>query len=303
VELAHRIGVDKSVVRRWVSGETRPSDVNLSSLTEIATQQIPAFNRNHWREPPEKMSAVLGLESGSVPEVGGLHTLLPLFATRTQNGLSYGLERYGGLWATIFTVAGPNGAYTLFCSGVLISQTGNQLWAQVSDGKNGIRSIAGPAFVADDMLWLMMEEHSSRNDLCITLAYGAVGRALILDGLYLIRSFVSGSPVCGRGTFFRLADLPADPDEAGALFHAISDRAGELSRSNLSEMLSDGLAGSLLKGSSDLSMRHPFVMALDQASNLATLAIAADMPPSGTMTRRQMVDEIRQLFATELGIA
>jgi transcriptional regulator with XRE-family HTH domain len=302
VELAHRIGVDKSVVRRWVSGETRPSDVNLSGLTDIAAEEIPGFTRDHWGNTVDELTAFMGgaLAPGHRPPPG-LGGLLPKFALRAQAGQAQGLERYGGLWVVIFTVGDPAGGQTLFASGVLISEKNGTLWAEVSDGRSGIRSLAGPAFVADDMLWLMLEEQSSRNDLCVTLAHGSVGKALVFDGLYMLRSFVLGHPVSGRGTFFRLADLPAQSDRAKALFQAISDRAGELSRGRLIEVLPDGLADELLGAS--VGQRHPFILPLAREASLATLAIAADMLPAGRTTRRELVDAMKALFAVDLATA
>ncbi|WP_289295524.1 helix-turn-helix domain-containing protein [uncultured Reyranella sp.] len=47
-KLAQTIGIDKSVVSRWVSGATVPSDHNLSLLTEAIARSRPDLGRADW---------------------------------------------------------------------------------------------------------------------------------------------------------------------------------------------------------------------------------------------------------------
>lgn len=46
--LAHTIGIDKSVVSRWVSGANEPTDHNLSLLTTAVARHKPDFARLDW---------------------------------------------------------------------------------------------------------------------------------------------------------------------------------------------------------------------------------------------------------------
>jgi TolB-like protein len=62
--LSKLVGVDKSVVSRWVSGATRPSDVNLEALTQSLQAHVPALRLTDWSRPmPDFVRAV----GGSLP--------------------------------------------------------------------------------------------------------------------------------------------------------------------------------------------------------------------------------------------
>ena len=49
--LAADLGVDKSVVGRWLSGSVSPSTYNLSRLTQYLAIQLPGFTLHDWERP------------------------------------------------------------------------------------------------------------------------------------------------------------------------------------------------------------------------------------------------------------
>lgn len=49
--LAREIGVDKSVVSRWVSGSTRPSGASLDLLTAKLAGRVAGLQRSDWEQP------------------------------------------------------------------------------------------------------------------------------------------------------------------------------------------------------------------------------------------------------------
>jgi transcriptional regulator with XRE-family HTH domain len=59
--LAQAVGVDKSVVSRWVSGGQAPTDHNLTLLTEAVGNYRPGFARADWDRAPRAFAAHLGL--------------------------------------------------------------------------------------------------------------------------------------------------------------------------------------------------------------------------------------------------
>jgi hypothetical protein len=301
VELAHRIGVDKSVVRRWVLGDTRPSDINLSMLTELASARIQGFTRDCWHDSPAQMAVVLGLAQPAQPVSNGVEAIFPHFGIKAREGVMHGLGRYGGLWVMICVVAGPDGSHALFCSGGMITEKAGQLWLYSSDGSSGMRTGSGPAFVSEDKLWMLLDEQSGRNDLCAILLHGSAGqKAAILDGLYMVRSFMSGVPVAGRIRFFRLADMPDDPQMAEKMYQAICDRAGELSQNDLASKLPRDVSALLLGEQETQKSRRPNVIPVELADSLATLAMAADVLADGQLKRRQLLEAVRLLFSDAL---
>ena len=298
VELAHRVGVDKSVVRRWVLGDTRPSDINLSMLTELASARISGFTRDYWFKNPEELTAMLGRESQAPAGPAAIDAMFPHFGPKLRESLAPGLQRYGGLWVMVCVVAGPDGSHALFCSGGMIAENAGQLWLYSSDGTSGMRTGNGPAFVSEDKLWILLDEQGGRNDLCAILLNGSAGQeAAILDGLYMVRSFMSGTPVAGRIRFFRLADLPADRQTAERLYRAICDRSGELSRNDLVGSLPPEIAALLLGENVSSRPRKPNVMPVDLSDSLATLTMAADVLADGQLKRRHLLDAVKAYFS------
>jgi transcriptional regulator with XRE-family HTH domain len=60
-QLAADLGVDKSVVSRWLSGATVPTDHNLARLTARVARDVPGFTMLDWEQPPEALRLRLGL--------------------------------------------------------------------------------------------------------------------------------------------------------------------------------------------------------------------------------------------------
>jgi len=70
-QLAQAVGVDKSVVSRWASGNTEPTAYNLARISEVLAKERPGFNMTLWDKPRSEFEAFLGIESGAptaVPE-------------------------------------------------------------------------------------------------------------------------------------------------------------------------------------------------------------------------------------------
>lgn len=63
--LAADMGVDKSVVSRWLSGVNVPTDHNLATLTKIVGTRIPGFSMHEWDVDVASLAARVG--SGGRP--------------------------------------------------------------------------------------------------------------------------------------------------------------------------------------------------------------------------------------------
>jgi transcriptional regulator with XRE-family HTH domain len=298
--LAQEAGVDKSLVGRWVSGHFIPSEFNLEKITSVIAKRLDGFSMLDWdRAEDSFIERVGGTEIFAAAEGSALSSLLPFFAKRASQGTAQGLDRYGGLWVQFYAPMAPAPLRPLFCGGVMISDRDNQLWYAVSDGSRGVWTGAGPAFTVEGKMWVLIEEHRGRSDLCAICFHGTTGHAAILDGLALARAANAGGvPVSGRFTLVRLADLPADPEEAQNRFSAICAKAGDLSLNNLAGQLPDWITDLLLGEASNWGERHQaFVLAVQEADNLTTNSMDIDMFPAGRGTRRALVDTVQALFA------
>ncbi len=60
--LAADLGVDKSIVGRWVSGAVQPSAHNLSLLTALVATRVPGFTALDWDRDMESLAGLLGAD-------------------------------------------------------------------------------------------------------------------------------------------------------------------------------------------------------------------------------------------------
>lgn len=60
-QLAAALGVDKSVISRWVSGQMAPGGNNLARVSALFARQKPGFNVTHWTSSMADFENALGL--------------------------------------------------------------------------------------------------------------------------------------------------------------------------------------------------------------------------------------------------
>jgi hypothetical protein len=65
--LAAILGVDKSVVSRWLSGANSPSNHNLSGLTTLVAARAPGFTMLDWEGDIAHVATRMGLDAASDP--------------------------------------------------------------------------------------------------------------------------------------------------------------------------------------------------------------------------------------------
>ena len=64
-QLAAAIGVDKSLVSRWASGQVIPTGYNLARISEALAKAKPGFNMTYWERPRAEFDAFFGAGSAS----------------------------------------------------------------------------------------------------------------------------------------------------------------------------------------------------------------------------------------------
>lgn len=62
-QLAAAVGVDKSLVSRWLSGEVVPTAYNRARISDSLSRIKPGFNATLWQCPQDELRAFLGLPS------------------------------------------------------------------------------------------------------------------------------------------------------------------------------------------------------------------------------------------------
>src|SRR5215831_3336471 len=79
VGLAHDIGVDKTVVGRWLSGVNEPTGHNLTLLTEIVRKRTPGFTLGRWRGSLADVAEAVGAAPPAAP-AGSAAAAMPMVA-------------------------------------------------------------------------------------------------------------------------------------------------------------------------------------------------------------------------------
>ena len=70
-QLAHDLGVHKSLVARWVAGEVTPTEHNLSRLTLLIRQSRPEFSLSDWRNDLTAFAEAMGVKRREVERLSG----------------------------------------------------------------------------------------------------------------------------------------------------------------------------------------------------------------------------------------
>lgn len=92
--LAADLGIDKSVVGRWVTGAVKPSAHNLSLITALVARRLPGFTSLDWERSLPALATLLGADPtatpGLTPAPGLQFALLnQALATTTLRGGAY----------------------------------------------------------------------------------------------------------------------------------------------------------------------------------------------------------------------
>ena len=79
--LAADMGVDKSIVGRWVTGAVVPSEHNLMLLTAQFARRAPGFTSLSWERTLAELAELVGVDHAAAP------TVLPIPANRENRNI------------------------------------------------------------------------------------------------------------------------------------------------------------------------------------------------------------------------
>lgn len=168
VALAQELSVDKSVVRRWLSGATRPTEHNLTRLVELLRRVEPNARISDWLAPgaaPAKDEA-----AAQRLTLSGLRS--PTTAAVARN--------YEGLWCGFMHLSERDLVRPLMC---VLRIEGGELCAQVTDGSN---LAEGVTVAASTWLQMLFEVSMIQDRLWMVTMHGVAGPAsTVMTGLLL----------------------------------------------------------------------------------------------------------------------
>ena len=214
--LAAAVGVDKSVVSRWLNGRVHPSGHNLTVITDVVRREWPDFSLLTWDLPLEEIARVIGAPAPVRSDAGAAAAApavpvagLPL---RTLDVSRAVVPREGWVYPGLylgFRQAFANTGLTI-AKGLMIRQDDDRLLAQAADGWFNYR---GEAVLLRGQLFVILEE-AERLDEIVTLVLNGVSApiARVLDGLMLgVAGDRTGTPSATPIVFQRVHDTSGDP--------------------------------------------------------------------------------------------
>ncbi|OYU15116.1 MAG: hypothetical protein CFE37_07840 [Alphaproteobacteria bacterium PA4] len=239
--LAADIGVDKSLVSRWLSGAVHPSSHNLERITRLVAAQRPGFSMLDWEVEAAQFAARLGLAGPAAvttaapvpaparPEgVAATDTLaewLPLSSVQSHREMLRDGNRYPGLYVQInhrFANTGKNMAGI-----VPIWRQGDQLRVRF-DGP--FWGHDGRILIIGHQLFMIAEDSKLAEGLWFEILNGvAEGKALSMDGVFASvqhdRAHTPGATMC---MLLRVADLEPDQIPDNDRLVALQNRIWDL---------------------------------------------------------------------------
>jgi transcriptional regulator with XRE-family HTH domain len=203
--LARELGVDKSVIGRWLAGVNQPTDHNLTRLTGIIRRRHPDVTLDFWQGPSTSLSgaAPRAHSASEGPVVSGLRA-----EQRPEIDANY-----LGLWAGFYQSTQNRGSVVLALMHIWDSEVG--LRCVFTEGKV---SASGAAIAIGSRLHAILEIEPMHDRLCLFI-FNGVGSpdAVVMDGIYMISAgdaaaCAAASPV----VLFRIGDS-ADFARSGGL--------------------------------------------------------------------------------------
>ena len=278
--LAASVGVDKSVVSRWLSDAVRPSGHNLTLVTNVIRQETQtAFSLLTWELDYPDFARAIGAPETVMPsqpaarESEGGAAGLPLQMLSVSRAA---VPREGWVFPGLYV--GFRNAYAnngiVIVQALLLRLEGDRLMARFSDG---LFSYRGEALLLRGQLFVVMEE-TTRLDELLSMVLNGVSAPMadVIDGLIMgVAADRTSTPSCTTIVWQRRADVTGDDalDDAAwgecvAELAAVNrDRRGrELMPAEFAQVV-DNLVGVPRDGADlDLVLRVPFARSLTRAS-------------------------------------
>jgi transcriptional regulator with XRE-family HTH domain len=241
--LAADLGVDKSVVGRWVSGAVQPSAHNLSLLSALIAERIPGFKTLDWDRALPALADLLGADlegvadEGLAPGLAGLPLAqMDLFLAATAlRG-----EAYEGFFRSTRPYVLAPGKF-VHDHGMIRRDANGLLRLKIGTGGTVVEG------------WMLL--HGAQLfAIAIDLTSGAVlfglfngvgtARADVVDGLVLAPALDAGrTPTAHAMVFERVGDLTGDTDADDRRFESLAALDPVAPEGSISEALRHHLTG------------------------------------------------------------
>jgi len=264
--LAADLGVDKSIVGRWVSGSVHPSAHNLSLLTALVASRVPGFTALDWDRDLESLAGVLGADPAVV--AGGKTSRgiegLPLsILEQVHAGTALRGEAYEGFFRSTRPYVLAPGKFVH--DHALIRRDPNGL-LRLSMGTAGT-VVDGWVLPVGNQLFTVACDVTSGTMLFGIFNGVGTAKAEIVDGLALACALDAGrTPTAHAMVFERIGDLSADPAADDRRFAELTALDPVAPEGSIPESLRNHLLGefgpSQVALGGDLLLRMPLIRSI-----------------------------------------
>ncbi len=226
--LAAELGVDKSLVGRWVSGTVKPSALNLERLTAFVAKRQPGFNLLDWDRDLDVLAEKFGVAPPGPPtaETLPIDGLLPDVMVR-ESAVTTQLRgwAYEGFWRTTRASAEVPGSF--FHDYVMFRRNGESM-LEIRMGVFALR-LQGWAIMLQNKIFAISTEPNTGTFSFSILSGVARQRADVLDGISLacLRD-AGGTPIAFAVLMERLGMLSGDRAADDVRFEEICQSAASV---------------------------------------------------------------------------
>ena len=289
VQLAHDVGVDKSVVTRWLAGTLRPADHSVAALSSVLARHVAQFSRADWTLSEPDFAARLGVTPPARVAQPALHNLLaPLLRGADQ---SQAAAAYPGLWALLIASPGGRGRLFGYASRIAAIPGGTALSQEVADADTF--NSHGSLVAFGTRLFRVSQDVRRQEALGFMMLTGvAAGRAAILEGLALSHSAnPEATPAAIPIVVLRLADT-AEETAYDVARQIASSRNAEGWEAGLPEPLLARFRLAVPPPPAPSILRRPLAESWATPANYLNEPAMAD--------RREALEAVRRIFAPAL---
>ncbi|HEX3887075.1 MAG TPA: helix-turn-helix transcriptional regulator [Phenylobacterium sp.] len=241
--LAAKLGVDKSVVGRWVSGAVQPSAHNLSLLSALIAESIPGFTALDWDRTLPVFAELIGANLETVSRRNPANPLMGLPLVGMDQFLSATALR-GGAYEGLYRSTRPY----VMAPGRFVHD--HSIVRRDANGLLRVRIGTGGTVVDG---WVLPLGHQLFV-VAIDVISGAVlfglfngvgtARADVIDGLVLAPSLDAGrTPTAHAIIFERIGDLTGDPEADDQRFLELAGRDPVAPEGSISDDMRQHLTG------------------------------------------------------------
>ncbi len=210
VALAQQVGVDKSLVGRWVKGSIHPGEHNLAKLTAVFQETFPMLTLADWYEEQAVLADRIGIAfRAGVPSGPEMRANGPFakIVEASESDIAFRAETYTGFWRTTRpSVLMPTelfhdyGIFRLTDDGMI----------EVSMEGSGLK-FEGWMFPMAGNLYVFLFDPVGRTPLIVLMKGVTLPRAMSMDGILLLSALdPARTPAALPIVLERIGDLSGD---------------------------------------------------------------------------------------------